>query len=70
MTASKTLPSPHESQHLWLAFASGVIATAFAALYFWFARDSNPRLTAHAGAEIQYPLHSPLQIRYCSLPRE
>ena len=42
MTASKTLPSPHESQHLWLAFASGVIAVAFVALYFWFVRDFNP----------------------------
>ena len=42
MTESKTLPSLDKSEHLWLAFASGVIATAFAALYFWFARDSNP----------------------------
>tara|TARA_X000000950_G_scaffold227924_1_gene275193 strand:+ start:201 stop:725 length:525 start_codon:yes stop_codon:yes gene_type:complete len=42
MTESKALPSPDKSEHLWLAFASGVIATAFAALYFWFARDSNP----------------------------
>ena len=42
MTASKTLPSPHESQHLWLAFASGVITVAFVALYFWFVRDFNP----------------------------
>jgi class 3 adenylate cyclase len=42
MTASKTLPSPSESRHLWLTFASGVIAAAFVALYFWFARDFNP----------------------------
>jgi class 3 adenylate cyclase len=42
MTVSKTLPSPHENQHLWLAFASGVIAAAFVALYFRFARDFNP----------------------------
>ena len=53
MTASKTLPSPHESQHLWLAFASGVIAAAFVALYFWFARDFNPLwLADHANALI------------------
>ena len=42
MTASKALPSPNESRHLWLTFSSGVIAAAFVALYFWFARDFNP----------------------------
>lgn len=42
MTESKALPSSHERQHLWLAFASGVILATFVALYFWFARDSNP----------------------------
>ena len=42
MTESKALPSSHKRQHLWLAFASGVISATFVALYFWFARDSNP----------------------------
>ena len=42
MTESKTLPSLDKSEHLWLAFASGVIAVAFVALYFWFVRDFNP----------------------------
>ena len=42
MTASKALPSPSESRHLWLTLSSGVIAAAFVALYFWFARDFNP----------------------------
>jgi len=42
MTASKALPSPNESRHLWLTLSSGVIAAAFVALYFWFARDFNP----------------------------
>ena len=42
MTESKALPSSHKRQHLWLAFASGVISATLVALYFWFARDSNP----------------------------
>ena len=42
MTESKALPSSHKRQHLWLAFASGVISATFVALYFWFAREFNP----------------------------
>ena len=42
MTESKALPNSHNRGHLWLALASAVIAAAFVALYFWFARDSNP----------------------------
>ena len=52
MTASKALPSPSESRHLWLTLSSGVIAAAFVALYFWFARDFNPLWLAYPKALI------------------